>query len=169
LFEMVRHERIGAAILLLILLIIVTPGIPTITGNATLMGVSVNDSVLTLLAIFVLIFVAFAFHRRRPDLSTSTKRFKQFYKPRSDDERLTQYAAEQTQSGASQRKVKTSLAKAGWDEEAVKNALAASVKRREEAKARVVDTKKRKIGAAYARKMAAAKKKKTIKQAKNVS
>jgi hypothetical protein len=125
---MVRHERVGATIFLLILLILVTPRIPTITGNATLMGVSVNDSTLMLLVIIVFALIALAFYRRKPDLSTSNARFKQFYKPHSDLTRLSQFAQERTQSGDSSRKVQAQLIKAGWDKETIQSAMTSASK-----------------------------------------
>jgi hypothetical protein len=154
---MVRHERVGATIFLLILLIIVTPKVPTITGNATLMGVSVNDSVLMLLVIIVFAVVALTFYRRRPDVSTSNKSFKRFYKPKSDVVRLSQYAQERTQAGDSSRKVRAKLLKAGWAEETIQDATAYS--KTEVAQTKIIAAKKKRAIAKVAIKKALKEKK----------
>jgi hypothetical protein len=142
---MVRHEKMGAAIFLLILLIIVTPGIPTITGNSTLLGVSVNDSVLILLIIVVFAFLGLIFVRRKPDMSTSNAKFKRFYQPKSDLNRLSQYAQERAQAGDSNRKVQAGLLKVGWDKELIQHAINTSEQNQDTHKSKIQDLRRKKV------------------------
>jgi hypothetical protein len=123
---MIGKEKHGHVLVLVLFIVIITPKLSQLMLGSSIkvFGLTLNDSVLLLIAIITIILVLFMFIEKKPDLSfKSNKHFKQYYKPESDLNRLRQYIKEQRMHKESDAKIRHTLIKVGWYEEIIDNAF----------------------------------------------
>lgn len=119
---MEKHEKLIYALITLLFLIIIVPKLSSWLSPFYFFGsVSINDLVLILITLLVFIGLFWLFYLA-PDLGNSRSRFKRFYKPNSDFERVRDYIADRTKQGDNPGIIIHNLRKVGWDDGLINDA-----------------------------------------------
>jgi hypothetical protein len=120
---MIKHEKHGHTIVVLLFLIILIPKISQMLFGSPIriFGISLNDTVLLTIAIIALIITIFHLFDKTDSISGS--KFKQLYKPKSDLNRLRQYIKEQRLTKKSDAKIRHTLIKVGWSDDLLDKAF----------------------------------------------